>query len=193
MITFVDELKQSGDLRVSSLGKVQRLSWHERRLLAQALVLLPLTFFGVYAVGVKRWQRVLNRLSPFREVSGPNSNVPRKPNPGGRHSTKHSIAPRNDHAASERARAIARMVRIAAEHGVYRANCLQQSLVLSCLLRSESIESEIRFGARKEGSQLQAHAWVECFGVAINEEDDGCQRFFPFEWVAVRNRPETDQ
>ena len=146
-------------MQLSSFRKLQRLSADQRWLLAQALVLLPLTLLGVYAVGVKRWQRALDRLF------------------AGRRSTKHSVAIGNDEAASERARLIARMVRIAAEYGIYRANCLQQSLVLWWLLRRESIESEIRFGARKEESQLQAHAWVVVGGRALNEDNGVHQTF----------------
>ena len=159
-------------MQLSSFRKLQRLSAAERWLLAQALVLLPLTLLGVYAVGVKRWQRALDRLF------------------AGIRSTKHSVAIGNDEAASERARLIARMVRIAAEYGIFRANCLQQSLVLWWLLRRESVESEIRFGARKEESRVQAHAWVECFGIALSEDGDICRHFLPFEGSAVTAQTE---
>src|SRR5712692_686601 len=55
----------------------------------------------------------------------------------------------------------ARMVRIAAERGLYRAKCLEQSLVLRWLLRRQGLGARIIFGARRDGKQMQAHAWVE--------------------------------
>jgi hypothetical protein len=156
---------------LSSFRKLQRLSANERRLLTQALVLLPLTFWGVYVLGVSRWLRFLAQLASLGTTSN--------------HSNNHegSLAERTrvvaDAAASERAQAIALIVKIAAEKGIYQAKCLQQTLVLWCLLRRNHIESEIRFGARKESGELQAHAWVEVSGVALNEDSDVCLHFSP--------------
>jgi hypothetical protein len=140
---------------LSSFRKLQRLSANERRLLTQALVLLPLTFCGVYVLGVSRWHRFLAQLASW-----------------GMTSNRISVS-------DEQVRAIARSVKIAAEQGVYQASCLQQTLVLWCLLRRNHIESEIRFGARKAGGELQAHAWVEVDGVALNEASDVCLHFAP--------------
>ena len=144
---------------MGSFRKLQRLSANERRLLTQALVLLPLTFCGVYALGVSRWQRFLTRLASFGTTSNRNS--------------------LRDVAASEQASEVARAVKIAAERGLFQANCLQQTLVLWCLLRRNHIECELRFGARKQEGQLQAHAWVELDGVALNEASDVGYHFSP--------------
>jgi len=146
---------------LNSFRKLQRLSGNERRLLTQALVLLPLTFWGVYALGVSRWHRFLAQLASLGTTSN------------------RSTLAVSDAAAIEQARVIARTVKIAAEKGAYQARCLQQTLVLWCLLRRNDIESEIRFGARKKGGELQAHAWVEVGGVALNEESDVCLHFAP--------------
>jgi|SRR6266404_6365388 len=148
------------------LGKVQRLSAAERWMLAQTLVLLPLTQGGVYSLGVSRWQAVLARLALRRRNSGPDAHLAPK------RSSEDSIALAGEEATNQRARAIARLVKIAAHHGLYRARCLPQSLVLWSLLRQNGIESEIRFGIRKEEGQLHAHAWVECLGIALNEDRD---------------------
>ena len=157
---------------MNSFRKLQRLSGNERRLLTQALVLLPLTFWGVYALGVSRWHRFLAQLASLGTTSNRSKNQ------------KGSVAAErtpaiSDAAAIEQARMIARIVKVAAEKGAYQARCLQQTLVLWCLLRRNDIESEIRFGARKEGGELQAHAWVEVGGVALNEESDVCLHFSP--------------
>jgi len=77
--------------------------------------------------------------------------------------------------------ATARMVRIAARHGLYRAKCLEQSLVLRWLLQRQGIDARIFFGARKEDEEMQVHAWVEVDGVSLDEEDHAHQRFSPFE------------
>ena len=37
-----------------------------------------------------------------------------------------------------------------------------------------------RIGVRKTGDRFEAHAWVECNGVAINDDADVHERFIPF-------------
>lgn len=155
------------------LQKLQCLSGEQRWLLAQALLLLPLTFCGVHILSVSRWQRLLIRLAKLRKPSGPDLN-----------------SLRDEKATIQHAREVARIVDIAARRGVYQANCLQQALVLKFLLRRDCIDSEICFGARKEEGQLQAHAWVKCRGIALNEERDVSQYFSPFEGVAVAAQTE---
>ena len=157
---------------MSSFRKLQRLSAYERRLLTQALVLLPLTFWGVYALGVSRWHRFLAQLAALGTTSN-------RKNPKNSLAAERNLVPADGVAAAQQAKAIARIVKIAAEKGTYQARCLQQTLVLWCLLRRNHIESEIRFGARKEGGELQAHAWVEVGGVALNEDSDVCLHFAP--------------
>ena len=152
---------------MNSLRKFRQLPTQERWLLAQALVLLPLTVAAVRAFGIRRWLRVLAKLTRFKKTSYP-----------------------ADQASRQSARAIARTVRIAAQHGFYHSSCLPQSLVLWLLLRSNGMESEIRFGARKEERELEGHAWVECFGVALNEDGDVNQRFSRFEGLTFPRRTE---
>ncbi len=60
---------------------------------------------------------------------------------------------------------------IAASHGPYRATCLRQSLALWLLLRRRGIPAELRIGVRKEGGDLQAHAWVEHQGATLAQEN----------------------
>ena len=158
---------------MSSFRKLQRLSADERRLLTQALVLLPLTFWGVYALGVSRWHRFLAQLASLGTTSN------RSKNPKNSLASERTLVLADAVAATQQAKAIARIVKIAAEKGTYQARCLQQTLVLWCLLRRNHIESEIRFGARKAGGELQAHAWVEVGGVALNEDSDVCLHFSP--------------
>jgi hypothetical protein len=164
--------KVCGGFGLSNFRKLQRLSGNERRLLTQALVLLPLTFWGVYVLGVSRWHRFLSQLASLGTTSN------RSKNHKGSLASERTLAI-SDATAIEQAIAIARIVKIAAEKGTYQARCLQQTLVLWCLLRRNNLESEIRFGARKQAGELQAHAWVEVGGVALNEESDVCLHFSP--------------
>jgi Transglutaminase-like superfamily len=70
---------------------------------------------------------------------------------------------------SERVGLVVRMVNAAARHGWGRPTCLERSLGLWWLLRGDGITSSVRIGARKAGAKLEAHAWVECEGAALNE------------------------
>lgn len=163
---------------LNRLRKARRLSAKERRLLAQAFVLLPLTRCGVYLLGIRRWQRFLITVSP---------------------KVKHEelIAGSRgcdaDLATTTRAQTIARIVKIATEQGALTANCLQQTLVLWFLLRRNAIESEICFGTRKLAGQVQAHAWIELFGTPLNEDKEVCDSFPPFAGVEVALQLQTNE
>ena len=164
---------------MSSLGKLRALRWEECWLLVQASLLLPLTAIVIRAIGVRRWQRVLARRTPFKRTSISDSHFATA------NSTRMSSNAGEEPSANEKTRFIARAVRVAAQHGIYRANCLERSLALWWLLARKGIESEIRFGARKDDSSLAAHAWVECRGVPLNEAANVHERFRPFEGVAA--------
>lgn len=169
---------------MSSLQKLRALSWEESWLLVQASLLLPLTAIVVHTIGVGRWQRVLARHTPFKKPSISDSR------PATAKSTGISDDAGEGPSAIQKARVIAKTVRVAARHGIYHANCLEQSLVLWSLLVRKGIESELRFGARKEDFRLEAHAWVECYGVPLDEAADVHEQFRPFEAVAAAVRAE---
>ena len=81
----------------------------------------------------------------------------------------------------ERAALTARMVRAAARHGIGDPSCLEESLVLMRLLRRQGIPSQLRIGIKKNIPKFEAHAWVECGGVALNETDALHDHYAPFE------------
>ena len=142
-----------------SLSKVWGLSGSERAALAQALALLPLTAGGLRLVGFRRWQAMLARLAPMTAAP----------------------AWRDDADALGQARIVSRMVAVAARCGLYRANCLPQSLVLWWLLRRRGIIADFRIGARMTTGRFEAHAWVEWRGVVLNDGADVRQRFAAFD------------
>jgi hypothetical protein len=88
-------------------------------------------------------------------------------------------------AALERAQAVARLVGIAAAHSPLRVACMHRSLVLWRLLRRQGIPCELRLGARAGTSPFQAHAWVQCAGVALNEDSAGLAQYAPFTRAVV--------
>jgi hypothetical protein len=140
--------------------KFRRLSWSERALFLQALWLLPLTALAVRCVGFRRCHWVLAGLVPPEET--------------------HAKMCRNCSPLPQ-AKATARMMRAAAQHGLYPANCLEQSLALWWLLGRRGIKSHLRIGVRRAARQLEGHAWVEVAGAALNEPQDSQRPYVPFD------------
>ena len=60
---------------------------------------------------------------------------------------------------------------IAGRHGVIKATCLRQSLLVYWLLRRRGLDPEIKLGVRKQDGALDAHAWVELDGLALTQSD----------------------
>ena len=141
--------------------------------------MLPVTALSIKVLGVQRWQNALAMLSRTGKDSSANSSLNAEP------------AVFSKELKIQEARQIARLVRAAANHGLYSANCLEQSLVLSCLLERHGLESKICFGARKEEDQLQAHAWAECLGIALNEDRGVEERYAPFSGVTANTTVES--
>jgi transglutaminase superfamily protein len=144
---------------VRSWSKLLSLSPGEKRLLLASMVSLPINGLALRMMSLSRWRALLSRRAMVLRA-GQN-------------------APSGSQLIS--ARRIARMVRVAASRGPYRGNCLQQSLTLWWLLDRQSIESEIRFGARTQDGKFEAHAWVEVEGIALNEAPGIQDRFKRFE------------
>ena len=64
-----------------------------------------------------------------------------------------------------------RMVKAATRYGPTGATCLEESLALWYLLRQQNIRSALRIGVRKSWEKLEAHAWVECEDMPLNETE----------------------
>jgi hypothetical protein len=56
---------------------------------------------------------------------------------------------------------------VAAKVVPWKANCLAQAIAASHLLHQSGCEPEIRIGARRDGHELSAHAWVVCDGETV--------------------------
>jgi hypothetical protein len=128
------------------------LSPAERRFFLGATFLLPVVALALRFVGLRRCQAALARLTPeARPAARPN----------------------------RRAADAARMVLAASRHSPCRADCLRRALVLWWLLRRAGLPGEMRIGVRKRDGQLEAHAWVESGGLALDRCTDD-HPFVPF-------------
>jgi hypothetical protein len=132
---------------MTDLNKLGGLSRDDRILLFQSFLLLPVIHFALLLLGYYRLRRVMEKLIPLKPMHTPASETE----------------------ALQRAREIARMVTIAAQHGLYRGTCLRRSLLVWWFLRREDIQSEVCFGVQMIDHQLEAHAWVEYRGVVVND------------------------
>jgi hypothetical protein len=54
-------------------------------------------------------------------------------------------------------------------------------MALWWMLRSDGVEGELHIGARKAGTNLQAHAWVEIAGQVLNDSSDVHIRYARFD------------
>ena len=76
--------------------------------------------------------------------------------------------------------ALGDLVNVAARHTLGPRTCLTRSLLLGWLLRRRGISSQLRIGVRFTLGVLDAHAWVECDGVPVNDQPDVSTRFASF-------------
>ena len=83
----------------------------------------------------------------------------------------------------------AHMVNAADRHGLVHPSCLVKSLTLWWLLGRQGIPSELRVGVRKEAGNLEAHAWVEREGMALNEPEERHHHYAAFD-SALTSLPE---
>jgi Transglutaminase-like superfamily len=141
---------------VSKVDKFVRLSWQERSLLLQALMLLPFVAICLHLLGMGRTQYILARLCPQTTSRSPELLWPQTAT-------------------------TARMVAIAAHYSQLWTNCLKRSLVLWYLLRRQGIVSELRIGVQQGVEEFQAHAWIEYQNIVLNDTPNVRQHFVMFE------------
>jgi len=86
------------------------------------------------------------------------------------------------------ARAIARIINIAGNRSIFKANCLAKSLYLLRELRKRQIPCQLKIGTtidigKTDGlikNRSIAHAWVESEGLVLNDAADVGTRFNAF-------------
>ena len=142
---------------MDSWRRFWRLSRQEKSWFLQAAVWLPLTVLGIRWMSLRRWMDFLERV------------------PASASSSRTAQSPE----------ATARMVAAAARRSLLPANCLSRSVVLWWLFRRRGLGAELRFGGRKEGELLEAHAWVDLDGKAFDVSETHPAGFAPFDRPVV--------
>jgi len=140
--------------------RLRRFSALERpaqKLFLRALVLLPLVTLSLRWRGFRATQAALQRFL---------TNA----------SQEFSTGP-----ADKSTAVTAHMVNAADRHGLVHPSCLAKSLTLWWLLGRQGISSHLRIGIRKENEKLEAHAWVERDGAALNEPEEHHHHYAAFD------------
>ena len=123
-----------------TLSKLLALSQPERRWLAASFVAIGMTCVALRVFTLRRVQGLLEA----------------PPRPGARE-TGLPLA------------SMARLFEIAANRIPVRVSCLTRSVALAGLLRRCGLDARVRIGVRLEAEEFEAHAWVECDGVTLND------------------------
>jgi hypothetical protein len=131
----------------------------DRTLILRAALILPLTKIGLRLLGFRRWKELIENFSLPSHLS---QSLP------------------GDLQREMALRAV-RAVRSVELHGLTNPNCLERSMTLWCLLRRKGVGGELHIGARKEGEQLKAHAWVELGGEVLNDGAEVHQHYARFD------------
>ena len=124
---------------------------HQRTLLAAALW-MPLFWLGLRVLGLPRFQSRLQRSTVTRDAAMTLPDI----------------------------QALGELVNIAARHTLGPRTCLTRSLLLGWQLRRRGVASDLRIGVRLNQGVLDAHAWVECGGVPVNDQPDVGTQFASF-------------
>ncbi len=139
------------------LKKIQTLTRREWAILLSSLLLLPVVSLSLKLRGFKKTQTFLSNSIPAKNKR-----------------------PLLENEKLEIAQYTARMVSIAAHNGLYKASCLERSLVAWWLLQRKGIHTELKIGVNKKTKSFAAHAWLEYPGHALAEKTDINDSFSAF-------------
>jgi transglutaminase superfamily protein len=142
---------------LESLRRFSTLERPAQMLFLRALALLPLVSLSLKLGGFRPTRSLLQKtLSP-------------------------PILPMDSDSASKNVTLTAHMVNAADRRGLVHPSCLAKSLTLWWLLGRQGIASRLRIGIRKENGKLEAHAWVESNGIALNEPEEHHRHYAAFD------------
>jgi hypothetical protein len=134
------------------LARFRALSGADQRALLAAAFWMPLFWLGLRVFGLPRFQAQLQRGKAIDGQSMSLSDI----------------------------QTLGELVNIAARHTLGPRTCLTRSLLLGWLLRRRGVESQLRIGVRLTKGVLDAHAWVECDGIPVNDQPDVGTQFASF-------------
>ena len=75
----------------------------------------------------------------------------------------------------------ARMTEAAVRQVWHGSTCLEKSLASWWLLGRQGVPAVVRIGARMNSAKFEAHAWVECEGLAVNEPEEPHRHYAAFD------------
>ena len=140
------------------LQQLAQLSTAEWKVLLQSLFLLPACALSLRLKGFN-WTRQL--IEKHR---------------------KESMHPTDAHENRlDEAKRTAYLVSVAANHGIYRANCLKKALVAQWLLWRGGIDTDLKIGVDNDLARFSAHAWLEYDGKILIDSEDTRNRFTAFD------------
>jgi hypothetical protein len=137
----------------SKLARLRALTWPERLILLESMLLLPLAWAGLRVLGLSRLHSWATR-SPIR-----------------------AGASRSDVELAS----IGALINVAGNHVPFPSTCLTRSLLLIWLLGRRGVRSELRIGVRMIEGGIDSHAWVEHEGKPINDTPGLSERFTVFD------------
>ena len=138
-------------------GRLRRMTPEQRGLFFRSLVLLPVSAALLRRQGLGWVQhRAFSRQPVQRAAFGEEREI-------------------------ELARDAAAAVEMAARKGVWRANCLERSVVLWRELVRLGVQGDLRIGVRSGGPDPQMHAWIEVADQVVNDRQDIGSEFRPFD------------
>ncbi|HEX9366683.1 MAG TPA: lasso peptide biosynthesis B2 protein [Vicinamibacterales bacterium] len=149
---------------MGAYARWRALARDEQRLAVTSWLTIAVAVAGVRALGVERMLRMASRPRRSRRLAtlaqGKGASLP----PGRRRGTGRT--------------AIGDLVTAVDRAGRYvpAGTCLPKSLALAWMLRGMGVAAAVRIGVKIDG-RFEAHAWVECGGVAVTELSGAEKRF----------------
>ena len=140
------------NLYTARLVQFHNLNAMQKRTLMAAWLWLPLFWLGLRALGLPRFRAWLLRFPAISDLS-----------------LKLPVVS-----------ALGEAVNIAARYTPFPVTCLSRSLLLVWLLHRRGVASDLRIGVRLTQGKLDAHAWVEYEGIAVNDSPDVNAQFASF-------------
>ena len=140
------------NLYKARLVQFHNLNAMQKRTLLTASAWMPVFWLGVRVLGLPRFQA---RLERARKPICPAITLPE-------------------------IQALGELVNIAARHTLGPRTCLTRSLLLGWLLQRRGVQSQLRIGVRVTQGALDAHAWVECDGIPVNDRPNVSVQFASF-------------
>jgi hypothetical protein len=138
-----------------------RLNLPERKIVLESAAVLFATWAGLRLFGFRRWKEISERPAHAKEQNARGTGEIR--------------------ADLQLAKKISRLEAAAERHLMFRVNCLERSMALLWLYRRRGIPATLRFGARKHGALIEAHAWIEVAGNVMDTSAGNLDDFVAFD------------